>query len=43
MIEEKKVLTDVWCYSDWLSKLKVKGNRVVQVEIFFIAVTTIPL
>jgi len=36
----EKVLKDVRCYSDWLSKPKVTGNRVLQVEIFFTIVTT---
>ena len=43
MMDEKKVLTDVRRYSDWLSKPKVTGDRVVQVEIFFTAVTKTPL
>ena len=42
-MDEKKVLTDVRRYSDWLSKLKVTGDRVVRVEIFFTAVTKTPL
>ena len=29
MMEEKKVMTDVRQYSDWISELKVTGNRVL--------------
>ena len=36
----EKVLKDIRCYSDWLSKPKVTGNRVLRVEIFFTIVTT---
>ena len=43
VIEEKKVFKDIWCYSNWISKPKVTGNRVLRVEIFFTALTIIPL
>ena len=43
MKEEKKVLTDVRRYNEWLSEPKAMGNRLVRVEIFFTAITETPL
>ena len=41
MIEKNKILKDVHCYSNWLSKPKVTGNRVSKVEIYFIIITSV--
>ena len=43
VMEEKKIITDVQHYSNWVSEPKVTGNRVLRVEIFFTVVTKIPL
>ena len=35
IVDNKKVLTDITYYNDWMSEPKVTGSRVIRVEVYF--------
>lgn len=43
VVDKNKVLTDVTCYSDWISEPKVTGKAVIRVEVFFTIKTKTPV